>query len=102
MRRGTTPIISLEVDFDFTGWELFVTFKNGMKTITIENDGLTLEAEKGTSTINVLLTQLQTLSFNSSTKCEVQIRAYKGGSAVATSIETLDVKRILMDGVIGE
>ena len=101
MRRGTTPIISLEVDFDFTGWELFVTFKNGMKTITIENDGLTLEVEKGTSAINVLLTQLQTLSFNSNTKCEVQIRAYKGGSAVATSIETLDVKRILMDGVIG-
>jgi hypothetical protein len=72
-----------------------------MKTITIENDGLTVEVEKGTSTINVLLTQLQTLSFNSNTKCEVQIRAYKGGSAVATSIETLDVKRILMDGVIG-
>ena len=101
MRRGTTPIISLEVDFDFTGWELFVTFKNGTKTITIENDGLTLEVEKGTSTINVLLTQLQTLSFNANTKCKVQIRAYKSGSAVATSIETLDVKRILMDGVNG-
>ena len=101
MRRGTTPIISLEVDFDFTDWELFVTFKNGLKTITIENDGLTLEVNEGTSTVDVLLSQLQTLSFNSNTKCEVQIRAYKDGSAVATSIEMLDVERILMDGVIG-
>lgn len=101
MIRGTTPIISLEVDFDFTGWELFVTFKNGLKTITIENDGLTLDVDGGTSTIDVMLSQLQTLSFNANTKCEVQVRAYKGGSAVATGIETLDIKRILMDGVIG-
>lgn len=102
MRRGTTPIISLEVDFDFTDWELFVTFKNGLKTITIENDGLTLEVDKGISTIDVLLSQIQTLSFNANTKCEVQIRAYKDGSAVATEIETVDVERILMDGVIGD
>lgn len=102
MRRGTTPIVSLEVDFDFTDWELFVTFKNGLNMITVENDGLTLEVKKGTSTVNVLLSQLQTLSFNANTKCEVQIRACKGGSAVATDIETIDINKILMDGVIGE
>ena len=101
MRRGTTPIISLEVDFDFTDWELYVTFKNGLKSITFENDGLTIEVNDGTSTIDVLFSQLQTLSLNSNTECEVQIRAYKDGSAVATDIGTLDVERILLDGVIG-
>lgn len=102
MRRGTTPIISLEVDFDFTDWDLFVTFKNGLKTITVENDGLTLEVENGISTVNILLTQLQTLSFNAGTECEVQIRAYKDGISIATEIGVLEIERILMDGVIGE
>lgn len=102
MRRGTTPIITLEVDFDFTDWELYVTFKNGMKTITIENDGLTLETKSGKSTIRILLSQQQTLSFYANTVCKVQIRAYKDGIAVATDEGELNVEQILLDGVIGE
>lgn len=102
MRRGTTPTITLESDFDFTGWYLYVTIVNGVKSITFENDSLTMKRDNGKSLISFTLTQEQTLSFKSGTMCEVEIRAYKDGAAVATDIESVSVDRILKDGVIGE
>lgn len=102
MRRGTTPIIVLESDFDFTDWHLYVTIVNGVKSFTFENDSLTIKRDNEKSLISFTLTQEQTLSFKSGTMCEVEIRAYKDGAAVATDIESVSVDRILKDGVIGE
>ena len=102
MRRGTTPTITLESEFDFTGWYLYVTIVNGVKSFTFENDSLTMKRENGKSLISFTLTQEQTLSFKSGTMCEVEIRACKDGAAVATDIKSVSVDRILKDGAIGE
>lgn len=101
MKRGTTPIIELEVNRDLHDWHLYVTIVNGAKSITFENDDLTLTYENNVTKVLLMLTQEQTLSFKANTKCEVEIRAFKDNIAIATDIETIDVERILKDGVIG-
>lgn len=102
MRRGTTPTITLESEFDFTGWYLYVTIVNGVKSITFENDVLAIKRENEKSKVSFTLTQEQTLAFKSGTMCEVEIRAYKDGAAVATDIKSVSVDRILKDGVISD
>ena len=101
MRRGTTPAIVLTVDADLTGYTVYVTLKNGGKELTILNSGLTITVDQGESTIAFSLTQQQTLDFKVGT-CEVQVRAIKDGTAIATDIQTLEVGRILKEGVIDE
>ena len=101
MRRGTTPAITLTVDYDVTAWTVYVTLKNGGNVLTLTNDALTMSYANQKTTIALALTQEQTLAFSVGT-CEVQVRAIHEGTAIATNIEKLDVKRILKDGVIDE
>lgn len=101
MRRGTTPAITLTVDYDITAWTVYVTLKNGGNVLTLENDALTMEYANSKTTIAFSLTQQQTLAFAIGT-CEVQVRAIHDGTAIATDIQKLDVGRILKDGVIDE
>ena len=101
MRRGTTPAITLTVDYDVTAWTVYVTLKNGGNVLTLENDALTMEYANSKTTIAFSLTQEQTLAFSVGT-CEVQVRAIHDGTAIATNIQKLDVARILKDGVIDE
>ena len=101
MRRGTTPAITLTVDYDITAWTVYVTLRNGGNVLTLTNDALTMSYANQKTTIALALTQEQTLAFSVGT-CEVQVRAIHDGTAIATNIEKLDVKRILKDGVIDE
>ena len=101
MRRGTTPAIALTVDADLTAYTVYVTLKNGGRELTVTNDALTIEYANQKSTITFALTQQQTLNFKVGT-CEVQVRAIKDGTAIATDIQTIDVGRILKEGVIDE
>ena len=101
MRRGTTPAITLTVDYDITEWTVYVTLRNGGNVLTLTNDALTMSYANQKTTIALALTQEQTLAFSVGT-CEVQVRAIHDGTAIATNIEKLDVKRILKDGVIDE
>ena len=101
MRRGTTPAITLTVDADLTGWAVYVTLRNKCHSLTIENDRLTIEAEEGISTVVFALTQEETLALSVGS-CEVQVRAIHNGTAIATDIASVDVGRILLEGVIDE
>lgn len=108
MRRGTTPTITLTVDKDVSdGWTLYATFRSGMHNVTLENDRMTIELEPSTETegdktlITVTLTQEETLSLGVG-NAEVQVRAIKDSTAIATDIQRVDVGRILKDGVIDE
>jgi len=101
MRRGTTPAITLTVDYDITAWTVYVTLRNGGNVLTLTNDALTMTYQNQKTTIALALTQEQTLAFAVGS-CEVQVRAIHDGTAIATNIEKLDVKRILKDGVIDE
>lgn len=101
MRRGTTPAIPLTVNADITDWTVYVTLKNGRNILTLENDRLVMDYADGKTTIRFGLSQAETLAFRVGT-CEVQVRAVKDGTAIATNIGTLTVGRILKGGEIDE
>jgi hypothetical protein len=100
MKRGTTPTLTLTVDADIVGWTIYASFRTNGKVYTFENDRLQMTAEDDVTTILLTLTQEETLAMHGS--AEVQIRAIKDGTAIATDIQRVDVGRILKDGVIDE
>lgn len=100
MKRGTTPTLPLTVDADIVGWTIYASFRTNGKVYTFENDRLQMTAEDDVTTILLTLTQEETLAMHGS--AEVQIRAIKDGTAIATDIQRVDVGRILKDGVIDE
>lgn len=101
MRRGTTPAITLTVDADITAYTVYVTLNNYKQQVTIEGERLNMEYQNSKTTIVFALTQEETLAFGTGT-CEVQVRAIHDGTAIATDIRTIDVRRILKEGVIDE
>lgn len=101
MRRGTTPAIVLTVDMDITSYTVYVTLKNRSNELTLTNNSVVMEYDDGKTTLTFALTQEQTLKFGTGT-CEVQVRAIHDGTAIATDIKTMDVNRILKEGVIDE
>lgn len=100
MKRGTTPTLTLTVDADIVGWTVYASFRTNGKLFTFENDRLQMTAEDDVTTILLTLTQEETLAMHGS--AEVQIRAIKDGTAIATDIQRVDVGRILKEGVIDE
>lgn len=100
MKRGTTPTLTLTVDADIVGWTVYASFRTNGKVYTFENDRLQMTSEDDVTTILLTLTQEETLAMHGS--AEVQIRAIKDGTAIATDIHRVDVGRILKDGVIDE
>ena len=84
---------------DLREWSVYITLKNGVKQLTFENDEVSIDYADGISTLRFVLTQEQTLSFKTG-ECEVQLRAAKDGSAVASDIGTVEVERIIMGGII--
>ena len=101
MRRGTTPTITLTVGAEIADWTMYVSFSNGSAITTFEDDRLTKIANGGQTIIEVTLTQEETLAFSVG-KAEVQIRAIKDDVAIATNIQSIDVARIIKEGVISE
>ena len=100
MKRGTTPTLTLTVDADISDWTVYASFKTNGEVFTFENDRLQMSAEEDVTTILLTLTQEETLARQGS--AEVQVRAIKNGTAIATDIQRVDVGRILKDGVIDE
>ena len=101
MKRGTTPTHTFPVDVDLTQCDvIFLTYKQGNNTI-IERDinNMTVTPDG----IEVVLTQTETLAFNSAGKIEIQIRAGypNNGPRIASDILTISpAGRILKDGEI--
>lgn len=101
MRRGTTPTLTVTVDADIHDWETHVYISNGGNDpLDLEGARLTMAYENGVTTVTFTLTQEETLAFEPA-PCELQVRAAKGGVAVATDIRRVPVGRILKGGVIG-
>lgn len=102
MYRGTTPSIVFNVnpDFDLSKVvEVWVTLKNSINEKTFTISEVEVEAEEHTLTI--MLTQEDTLAFKILDTCEAQIRFLdEDGLAYASNIVTLNIGRILKEGVI--
>lgn len=99
MRRGTTPTLTIEVDADLTGLDIHLALDAGT-LIVKETDELGIDIADGKTTITANLTQADTLAMQSGRNCEVQLRAFNsdGSIAMATTIGTVPVCRILEDG----
>lgn len=106
MRRGTTPTITATVNADISAMSIHLAFKVGSTLIVKTGDDLDVstitEDEETHTQIQTALTQEDTLAMKSGKECEVQIRAVQadGTIAIATTIGTIPVKRILEEGVI--
>lgn len=97
MRRGTTPVHVFNVDKDLRGAKVYLTYRQDYDIITKTND----ELEISENAIAVVLTQADTLKFNTSKPVEVQIRfVTDGGTADASNIIQLNVEKILKGGII--
>ena len=101
--RGTTPPFTLRFPVDLTDWDVYITFEQKRKPENLEitiHDGIQeiVRTEKGSNVI-LVLSQEDTLKFNEGSVA-VQMRAYKGGTAIASKQKTFSVKDILLEGVI--
>ncbi len=101
MYRGTTPTLNLQLETDLPLDdldEIWVTFK-GVKGEVSKN--LTSSSvDPTTKTITVTLTQEDTLSLvNGPASVQVRFKT-TGGLAYASTVENINVERILKDGVI--
>lgn len=101
MYRGTTPTLYLELDTDLSLAnlsELWVTFKTTTAEVTKTLEEVTVDDE--TKTITVILSQEDTLkTYNG--PCDIQVRfKTEEGLAYASTIESINIERILKEGVI--
>lgn len=101
MFRGTTPTIFLELETELPLndlAELWVTFKSPTVEVTKSLSEVRVDSEN--KTIVVSLSQQETLKlFNG--KCDVQVRFRTTNElAYASTIEVVNVERILKEGVI--
>lgn len=101
MIRGTTPMLEFTLPFDTSLIEELY--------VTITQDGATVIEKKlsncicSDSSVSLTLTQEDTLKLKQKfcPKCELQIRVRtKDGEALASDIMSIDVGRILKEGVI--
>ena len=101
MYRGTTPTLTLELDTDVSLAdlaEMWVTFKTPNAEVNKTLSDVTINDT--TKTIEVPLSQQDTLAINNRS-CAVQVRfKTTGGPAYATTISNIDVENVLKDGVI--
>lgn len=96
----TTPTVTLTVDADLTGMDVYVTLEQGQTTLTIEDAAVTVE--DGTSTIEVTLTQEQTATFRRGS-CDVQVNWMDvRGARSATVVRSIPIGTQLLDAVLPE
>lgn len=100
MFRGTTPTHNFKVPFDTANIELLNIAYSQYDNVIIEK-GLG-DCEITEDTISVTLTEDDTLAFDSDKKTvDIQIRVrLAGGVYMASKIMTVQVKKILKEGVL--
>lgn len=98
MKRGTTPTFNVVCDVDLSDYTIFLTLEQGNLELTLTPE---CESTQTGCTLSVTLTQEQTLAFNDRMRASMQIRAIdENGQAIASNIMSVDIGRILKEGVI--
>lgn len=105
MTRGTTPTFTLKIKgYDLSANTNYVTLeqKNGTE-LTLMGDSVvaSYDSETQTSTLQIYLSQEQTLMFDSKRDADIQLRTIDSeGTALASKIYHINVNAILLNGVI--
>lgn len=99
MTRGTTPTITLTVtDVPLAGATIYLAFRQGRHLLIKTDNDLTIDT--GAGTVEVTLTQAETLQFAPGS-CAIQIRGiYATGVSFATEIITDQIYDVIQNGVI--
>ena len=97
--RGTTPTITITTNMDLTDAEVvYVTFKQSAYQV-VEKAKADLIITS--SSIELELTQAETLKFKDNEQVEFQIRGrFADGTAVKSNVMKTTVTRLLKEGVI--
>lgn len=102
MYRGTTPTFVIELPQETAVSDItvaYLTFKqNGSVIIDKALEDMTLNVQD--NTLEIVLTQAETLSFVSGAQVQYQLRFGIGGSYYATRAWTIPAEAILKDGMI--
>lgn len=100
MRRGTTPTHTIQTDMDLTDAEvLYITYRQNGKNVIEKSlhDGIVVMSDS----VNVKLSQADTLAFSHRGEVLIQIRAgFADGSRLASNVMHTTVDEILKDGEI--
>lgn len=98
MKRGTTVYHKFHTNVDLRGSRVYVTYKQKYRTVVEKtNKDIAINADS----IEVALTQLDTLKMDVGKPIEVQIRYVTSDSeANASNIITMNIGEVLKGGVI--
>lgn len=102
MRRGTTPLIVLELPDDISASDVdvaYMTMQVGGETI-IEKALADMSVDATLNTLAYKFTQDETLSFVAGTLVKYQWRFRIGPDAYATQVYQVPAEVILKDGII--
>ena len=100
MRRGTNPVLTVELPEAITISALYITFQQNRQTV-LEKDLTNVTYEQESGTITLPLSQEDTLLFSELEPVWVQIRLRDNlGNAVASEPMRVNVGEIFKDGVI--
>ena len=105
MTRGTTPTFTLKVKgYDLSSNNNYVTIEQkGGTELTLSGTSVvaSYDTDTDTSTLQIYLSQEQTLRFDSRKDAEIQLRTIDSeGTALASKTYHINVNAILLDGVI--
>ena len=96
--RGSTPTNTFRSNLDLRGATLFITYKQGNRTV-IEHTGTDVTVTE--TTISTKLSQQETLRFKDTDGVDIQIRyIFEDGTSDSSNIIHTTVGRILKDGEI--
>lgn len=105
MTRGTTPTITLTIKgYDLSSNTNYVTISQTSGTeLTLVGESVvaSYDSETDKSTLQIYLSQEQTLAFSRKQNADIQLRTIDSeGTALASKIYHLNVNAILLEGVI--
>lgn len=99
MRRYTTPTITLRIDnIDLTGLDVYVTFRQGCRSVTKNEDEITVSYTDSQTVIDVFLDQSETALFQVGKRCEVQVNWVASGDVrLATKTKAIKITENLLE-----
>lgn len=99
MRRFTTPTHELVVrGIDLTGMDVYVTYEQGCRKVTMQPEEVAYDADSGNTTVTVSLSQLQTAQFKPGKRAQVQVNFIDvDGKRNATTVREVNITQNLLD-----
>lgn len=86
MRQYTTPVVQLRIDDHTVSGDVYVTFANKARNVTLTIDNPTVTTDAHGSTVEVHLTQAETGKFWYGEEVAVQVNWLASGERYATEI----------------